>query len=179
MPLFRRLFVGTLVRLAVFPLALPCLVAICCCCCAALESRDARWQGSEVALQLGMGRPLAAHAAGVWAAAWNGAIAESQQGTNRCGCCLLAPDAKRPLVMCGSTQDRVKAWREGMASSPVGVPNGEHSRGLQCGGLWLAGFGMNCQSPHRCRKLPPALQAPSVILLNVRACRPRWLWCWP
>ena len=112
MSLFRRLFLGASVRLAVVPLTLPCLIATCWCCCVVLGPRDAHCQGPEVGLRLGMGGPPTAHAGGVQAIGCDGSLAGSKEDTNRCGCCPISPDAKRPSVVRGSIQDRIKASRE-------------------------------------------------------------------
>jgi hypothetical protein len=110
---FRKWPFGALVRLAMVPLSLPCLFATYCCCSVAFGSGEAHCQSPGEGLVLSLGRPPNAFAhGGVHAVDRNGLVAGTTELPNRCCCCPVKSDAKRPLVVRRSTQHRAKVARQ-------------------------------------------------------------------
>ena len=109
---FRKWFLGALVRLTMVPLSLPCLFVTCCCCSVAFGSGEAHCQTPGEGLVLSLGGPLNAFAhGGVHSIDSNGSAAGTTEAPNRCCCCPVNSDAKRPLVVRRSTQHRAKVMR--------------------------------------------------------------------
>ncbi len=108
----RKSLFGALVRLAMVPLSLPCLFATCCCCCVALGSGEAHRPIPWDSLVLSFGGPQNSLAqSGAHSIDFHGLLKESSEVPNRCGCCPVNSDAKRPVVVRRSTENRTKPVR--------------------------------------------------------------------
>ena len=104
----RKSLLGSLLRLAMVPLSLPCLCAAFCCCSVAMGSSEAQEEhlvlcldGPHNAIENGVARGVCS----------NTLIAGTTKVPNRCCCCPVNSDAKRPLVVHRSTKNRTKSVR--------------------------------------------------------------------
>lgn len=113
MPSLRKSLFGVLVRLTMIPLSLPCLIATCCCCSVAFGSSEAHCQSPGEGVVLSLGGPQnSLPNGGVHSIDSNGLAGGTTEAPNRCCCCPVNSDAKRPLVVRRSTQHRAKVARE-------------------------------------------------------------------
>ena len=108
----RKSLFGTFVRLAMVPLCLPCLFATCCCCSAAFGSGEAHCQSPRDSLVLSFGGPQNSLAqSGAHSIDFHGLAKGGSEVADRCGCCPVNSDARRPVVVRRSTENRTKPVR--------------------------------------------------------------------
>jgi hypothetical protein len=104
----RKIFLGALVKLAMIPLALPCLCTAFCCCSIAMVSCEAQEQhfahsgGPQNMLVMG----------GIHIIDSGGLIAKTNEAPRRCCSCPINSDEKQTMVVYRSTQNRTKLVRE-------------------------------------------------------------------
>jgi hypothetical protein len=104
----RKSLLGSLLRLAMVPLSLPCMCAAFSCCSVAVGSVEAQ----EKHLGLRLGGPHNAIENGVARGVGSDTlIAGTTEVPNHCCYCPVNSDAKRPLVVHRSTKNRTKSLR--------------------------------------------------------------------
>jgi hypothetical protein len=120
----RKSLTGSLLRLAMVPLSLPCLCAAFCCCSVSVGSSEA----SEGRFTQRLGGPQNETADGVTDdVACVSSVAGTTGVPNCCCCCPFNSDARQPLVIHRSNERRIRSMHSVLLVSRTGSAVGGSS----------------------------------------------------